>query len=262
MQEAIRRSSNEIDVNFLPQGLHDIGCAGMLQRISAVLDRVDESRFDAVVFGYGLCGNGLTGLTAREIPIVLPRAHDCITLFMGGKERYRREFDENPGTYYKTSGWIENRKGKGVASQLSIPRRNGMELALADYIEKYGDENGRYLFEQLGDTAPNYRRYAFIEMGVEPDDQFEEQTRRDASVRGWQFEKLKGDMSLIQKLLDGEWNDDEFLVVPPGSRVAPSHDENILRAEIECSSERMRADREGDDKDSARSRRQQSGDCE
>ena len=37
-----------------------------------------------ILLGYGLCGNGLDGLSARHTRLVLPRAHDCIGLLMGG----------------------------------------------------------------------------------------------------------------------------------------------------------------------------------
>ena len=64
----VARSPNQVDISFLPKGLHDIGCVGMLQRVQAALDAVDERNYDAVIFGYGLCNNGLAGLTARSIP--------------------------------------------------------------------------------------------------------------------------------------------------------------------------------------------------
>ena len=53
-------------------------------------------------------------------------------------------------------------------------------------------------------------------MGVEPDDRFEQKARDDAASLGWSYEKLQGDMSLIQALLDGRWDDGRFLTVPPG----------------------------------------------
>ena len=37
-------------------------------------------------------------------------------------------------------------------------------------------------------------------------------------------------MSLIQRLVDGPWDDERFLVVPPGSRVAASFDDRIIKA--------------------------------
>ena len=108
---AVARSINQVDVEFLPKGLHDIGQAGMSARLEEVLAAVDESQYDAVLFGYALCSNGLVGLTARSIPLVVPRAHDCITLFLGSKERYLDYFQKQPGVYFKTSGWIERGEG-------------------------------------------------------------------------------------------------------------------------------------------------------
>jgi len=87
MCAAAARSINKIDIEFLPKGLHDIGQAGMSARLKEVLDAVDVSKYDAVLMGYALCSNGLVGLAPRSIPIVLPRAHDCITLFLAARQR-------------------------------------------------------------------------------------------------------------------------------------------------------------------------------
>ena len=108
---AVARSVNLVDVEFLPKGLHDIGQAGMSSRLAEVLAGVDETRYEAILLGYGLCSNGLVGLAARSIPLVVPRAHDCITLFLGSKERYLEYFQGHPGVYFKTSGWIERGVG-------------------------------------------------------------------------------------------------------------------------------------------------------
>ena len=77
----------------------------------------------------------------------------------------------------------------------------------------------------------NYGQVTFIEMGIEPDDRFERRAESDAAGLGWKYEKLQGDMSLIQSLLDGPWDDERFLTVPPGRRIAPSYDERIIRWE-------------------------------
>jgi hypothetical protein len=67
-------------------------------------------------------------------------------------------------------------------------------------------------------------------MGIEPDDRFERRARDEAAERGWKFEKLSGDMALIQQLVDGPWDADRFLVVPPGNRVASSFDDGVIKA--------------------------------
>ena len=70
-------------------------------------------------------------------------------------------------------------------------------------------------------------------MGIEPDDRFERLAREKAVQHGWTFEKLQGDLSLLQALVDGPWDDARFLIVPPGHRVAASFDEGIVRVEEE-----------------------------
>ena len=229
---AVARSVNQVDLEFLPKGLHDIGQAGMSARLGEIVSAVDESTYEAVLLGYGLCSNGLLGLAARRIPLVAPRAHDCITLFLGSKERYLDYFQTHPGVYFKTSGWIERGEGLTQYHQDSIQHLAGMTQSYEDLVAKYGEDNAKFLYDQLCDMTRNYSGMTFIEMGIEPDDRFERQARQQAAGRGWKFQKLAGDMTLIQQLVDGPWDADRFLVVPPGSRVAASYDERIIKAEI------------------------------
>jgi hypothetical protein len=227
---AVARSINQVDIEFLPKGLHDIGQQGMSARLGEILSAVDESQYKAVLFGYGLCSNGLLGLTARRVPLVVPRAHDCITLFLGSKERYLEYFQSHPGVYFKTTGWLE--RGQGL-HQDSIAHQSGMTQSYEELVAKYGEDNARFLYEQLCDMTRNYSGMTFIEMGIEPDDRFERQAHQQAAERGWKYEKVAGDMTLIQRLVDGPWDGDHFLVVPPGHRVAPSYDEQIIKAVAE-----------------------------
>jgi hypothetical protein len=228
MCAAVARSPHFVDLEFLPKGLHDIGSERMLERVQTVVDRVQN--YDAILLGYGLCNNGLAGLSTRTIPVVLPRAHDCITLFMGSKEKYLEYFNSHAGVYFKTTGWIERGESNGELRQLSIQNQLGIDMSYPKLVEKYGEDNARFLFEELG-FSKNYGQFTFIEMGVEPDNRFEEHTRQLAEERNWKFEKLQGDLSMIQRLVDGKWDEKEFLVIPPGWRVAARYDEGIVTAE-------------------------------
>ena len=87
-----------VDPEFLPKGLHDIGEAGMCSRIQSAIDATDPTSYDAILLAYGLCNNGVRGLHATR-PLVLPRAHDCITLLLGSRHRYAEYFAANPGKY-------------------------------------------------------------------------------------------------------------------------------------------------------------------
>jgi hypothetical protein len=230
MCAAVSRSPNQVDIEFLSKGLHDMGSGPMLDRLQSALNAVDESEYEAVLFGYALCGKGLAGLRARTKPVVIPRAHDCIALFLGSKDRYLEYFTSHPGVYFKTSGWIERGEGLQPLAQETL-RKAGLGYSYEELVEKYGEDNAKYLYQQLGDYTRNYGQLTFIEMGVEPDDRFERATTDEAAQRKWKFEKLQGDMSLIHDLVDGRWNPENFLIVPPGWRVVAKHDESIIGAE-------------------------------
>ncbi len=227
----VARSKNTVDVEFLPKGLHDVGSQSMQEQLQGAIDRVDEPKYEAVLLGYGLCNNGLAGLTARTAPLVVPRAHDCITLFLGSSKRYLDYFHSHPGVFFKTTGWIERGGNSGELSQLAIGTKMGAHLSFQELVAKYGEDNAGYLWEELANLAKHYSQFTFIEMGIEPDASFERRTREEAAARGWKFEKLTGDLGMFQRLVDGVWNEEEFLVVPPGWRVVARYDEGILAAE-------------------------------
>ncbi len=228
----VARSVNQVDVEFLPKGLHDIGQEGMSRRLQDALAAVDAARYEAVLFGYGLCSNGLVGLSAGAVPLVIPRAHDCITLFLGDKQRYLDYFQTHTGVYFKTAGWIERGENTHQNNPQSIAHKSGMTQTYEELVARYGEDNAKFLYEELCNMTRNYTGIAYIEMGIEPDDRFERQAREQAAERGWTFEVLRGELGLVQALVDGPpWDEDRFLVVPPGHRVASSFDEKIIKAE-------------------------------
>ncbi len=227
----VARSPHVVDIEFLPKGLHDIGTEAMHKELQTALDRVDEKAYDAILLGYGLCNNGFVGLTARLKPLVVPRAHDCITLFLGSAARYMDYFQNHPGVYFKTTGWVERGDGNGELTQLALGKTLGLTQSFEELVARYGEDNARYLQEQLGDLTKHYRQFTYIEMGMEPDSSYEQRTQEEAATRGWKFEKLAGDIGIIERLVSGLWDEKEFLVVPPGHRIVPTYDENIIGTE-------------------------------
>lgn len=199
---------------------------------AAIQEEIDdaeslEERPDAIVLGYGLCGNGLAGLEARTIPLVLPKAHDCITLLMGSRRRFAEYFREHPGVYYRSVGWVE----RGADLLPLVRESTGYGFTIDALIDRYGEDNGRYLYEELTRYRQSYTGLTFIESGLEPDRRFEDRARAEAADRGWTFEKLPGDLSLFRRLLAGDWDEHDFLIIRPGRRIVASHDERIVSIE-------------------------------
>lgn len=225
--DAIRSAPLTVDVEFLSKGLHDRGGAAMRGELQTMIDRVDPAVYSAVLLGYALCGNGLHGLVARSIPLVAPRAHDCIALLLGSRRRYQEYFDAHAGVFFRSTGWLERGAGLEQLAQL----KTGIGYELDDLIRKYGEENGRYLFDELYRYRQNYRQLTFIETGLEPDGRFEEQARQEARDCNWSFEKIRGDLALFRALVAGDWDSRDFLVVQPGWRIVARYDDDVIHAE-------------------------------
>jgi hypothetical protein len=227
--DAIVRSPHIVDARFLAKGLHDRGDRAMRQGVQAAIDEAETrvEKYDAIALGYGLCGNGLAGVQARSVPLVLPRAHDCITLLMGSRDRFASYFQDHPGAYYRSAGWVE----RGADLEPLARAETGAGYTLDALVERYGEDNGRFLYEELTRYRQNYRQLTFIETGLEPDDRFEAGARAEAAEKGWTFEKLRGDLELFRGLLSGSWDEARYLVVPPGHRIAARPDQDIVAIE-------------------------------
>ena len=234
----LSQTHNIIDVVFMQKGLHDAGKDKMKAAIQEEIDKSDPEKYDCILLGYGLCNNGICGLHAK-VPLVVPRAHDCITLFLGSKERYREYFNANPGTYYKSSGWIE--RENSITPQGSVMDKLGIKT-YEDYAEEYGEENAEYIMEMLGDWMKNYKKMAYIDMSVTQNDggkitfgdseKYRKLTREKAAEHGWEYEEIKGDIRLIDKLINGDWNGDEFLIVEPEQKIVAANTDAIISSAV------------------------------
>jgi hypothetical protein len=221
----VSQSKNIVDVRFLRKGLHDVGEKEMSSALQKEIDSAEEGRTEAILLGYALCNNGIRGLRANKVPIVVPRAHDCITLLLGSKERYKEYFNANLGTYFKSTGWIErdvSSERKGIHTQL------GLGKTPEELKKQYGEDNAAYIMEIMGSWERNYNRIAYLDMGIPGLPDYEESSKKEALKKGWQFEKVKGDIGLIQRMIDGKWSSNEFLVVNPGEKIIATYDEGII----------------------------------
>jgi hypothetical protein len=228
------RSPHVVDVRLNRRGLHDDppNLRTLLQ------DQIDEigPPYDAVVLAYGLCGGATAGLRAGPIPLVVPRAHDCITLFLGSRDRYTAEFTGHPGTYWYVQDFVERSDDGGAFAGMGAVSDAEARSTYEEYVVKYGEDNAAYLMEALGGWQSHYDRAAFVDMAVADarvTGVAEARAREDAGRRGWTFERLAGELILVRRLVDGDWSPEDFLVLQPGERLAMSYDEAVIRAEPE-----------------------------
>ncbi|MHC4481439.1 MAG: hydantoinase/oxoprolinase N-terminal domain-containing protein [Planctomycetota bacterium] len=185
---------------------------------------------DAVCLAYGLCGRGTAGLTARDVPVVIPRVHDCISLFLGSARAYAEQFARHPGTFYFTTGWYMH-KAHPERTRLAAARKFEATAHphYGGFEARFGQENARYIVEFLESWRKNYTRAALIDHGFATAEH-EETTRIVAEAAGWDYERLEGSMELLEALAAGDWDPELFLVAEPGQVIVVTNDERIFAA--------------------------------
>jgi len=218
------RSRNVVDVVLMEQGLHNEPDR-LRREVQKALERTHDIQgrpYDASLLGYGLCSNGVVGLGAA-IPLVIPRGHDCITVLLGSKERYQEYFDSHRGVYWYSPGWIESGKQ---------PSKQRYEMLLEEYTRKYGQDNAQYLMEVEQTWIKEYKWAIFVDWGLIGADAYKEFTKHCAAFLKWSYEELRGDPGLMQRFVDGPWNEEEFLIVEPGRHIAEDvTNRGIIKAE-------------------------------
>lgn len=193
-------------VTFLDYGLHAYP-KKLTVALQEQIDSIEEP--SRILLGYGLCGNGLKGIEAREHTLFVPRADDCIAIFLGSYQAYIREFDENPGTYYLTKGWLESG---------SDPLKQYHET-----VEKYGLETAEWIMDQ---QYTHYRRLVLVAHTQEDLETYRPRAMEVAKFCerwGMEYEEVLGSDAYVRDLVEAVdtlvESNEEFVVVPPGQTI-------------------------------------------
>lgn len=194
-------------ISFLDYGLH---------RVPKKLNWTVQDEIDAVespsviVLGYGLCGNGLNGIKSGPHTLLIPRADDCIAILLGSYRAYLEAFQNQPGTYYLTKGWLESG---------SDPLKEHRQ-----YVEKYGEAEADWLMDQ------QYRHYRQLVLVAHSQDDLEIYRPKALEVAefcrerwGWEYQEILGSDIFIRGLIslaqDHQTEHEDFLIIPPGGEI-------------------------------------------
>ncbi|MDO4542023.1 MAG: DUF1638 domain-containing protein [Bacillota bacterium] len=184
----------ELDYEFLDYALHDT--PEILKEKLAAVFAADEDHA-TILMGYGLCSNSVLGVSSPRHRLVIPRVHDCISLFLGSRQRYDEEFAKAPATFYLSKGWIKQ-EGDPYSEHLKNCRLYGEELA----------------WEFTNMLYANYERVAYIHT-LPPDEKEMKYSKKVADFLKVKFTELDGKMDFFRALVTGEW-DERFIIVEPG----------------------------------------------
>ena len=219
-----RDASHVVDMEFLPIGLHE-NPPLLQQELQRVIDRAEANpAVETIVLVYGLCGRGVENLRHTRCPLVIARAHDCVTLFLGDKDRYADHQKKHPGNYWYNPGWIRDKASPGPEREAHLRKQ---------YEEKFEEEDVAFLLESDREALAHYDRATYVGLDVGDTAADEDYTKTCAACQGWGFERIPGDPALLMALLHGPWDEERFLIVPPHHVIRMTADDSIIRAERE-----------------------------
>jgi len=152
----------------------------------ALVEAAEEmsQHVDALLLGYGLCGNALESsrelLSDVGVPVFLPMdqdhpVDDCVGLLIGGRERYYAEQCKVAGTFFITPGWAHHWR------RMFERETGGMSVDLA-----------RRLFE-------HYERTLLISNPVTSDQEMRESIREFVDTFGFRVETCAGTMDILER---------------------------------------------------------------
>ena len=150
-------SPHILETRYLEIGLHDHP-DNLRKAVQCEIDAFDgRGDMEAVVLAYALCGRGTAGLRAGLHRLVIPRGHDCMTVFMGSKEKFACQQAACPDSYYYTPGWMKANRCPGPAR---------LESLRAEYSEKFEPDDVEFLIESTKANWAQHGRAVYLDLGT------------------------------------------------------------------------------------------------
>jgi hypothetical protein len=141
---------------------------------------------DAIVLGYGLCGNALQKpeelLVDAGVPIFIPMdqdhpVDDCVGLIIGGRECYYKEQCRVAGTFFMIPGWT----------------RHWKEL----FKKEYGSFDIEFARRIFG--MSNYERSLLIPNPTLPADEMRQNIKEFNQLFGFRTELQQGSLDMLKR---------------------------------------------------------------
>jgi hypothetical protein len=219
-----RKIENLGGLVWLEMSQHDRPDALRQQLQSAITEAATHDHVEAIALAYGLCGNAALGLRAERVPLVIPRAHDCIGILLGGHANYEQLKAHHSRCYWHSAGWIQG--GRTPGPELFAQMK-------AHYEATFEPDEVEELMEAFLSQYAVYNESLYLDTGAPSKEEDLARMRLAADQLGWKVETAPTDLSFLHEIFFGPWLPPRFLVLQPGQSIALAHAadaRNVLRA--------------------------------
>jgi Protein of unknown function (DUF1638). len=196
-------SIKDVEFEFVSMDFH-LYPKKLKVELQNIIDR--SNGYNRIILAFGLCGGASNGLKANDSTLIIPKVHDCISVFLYDSTKCVCDFKKEKGTFYLSSGWMITEK-----SILSDHKK---------ILEKYGEKKA---FSILKRMYEDYKKVLFIKTGSSSENEVIAQSKEIANLFDAKYEIIKGKTDFIEKILKGPWDDKNFINIAPGELLTEEH---------------------------------------
>jgi hypothetical protein len=148
------------------------------------------AKSDALLLGYGLCGNVLLDIEEKMTdvccPIVMPehadgsKVDDCVCLVLGGSDKYLDHVYQEAGTWFVTPGWLKH-----------------WETLLVKELHCPDIPTVKWIFDRTG-----YKRCLMVNTGIAEYEKYRAATEDFAKTFNFYIDEVEGTLDLLKESLD------------------------------------------------------------
>jgi hypothetical protein len=205
---AMSRTGCSYPVIWVESGLHETPDK-LRDTLQEILDGFESG---TALMAFGFCGNSVVGLHTPRARLIMPRAADCIPLFLGSVER--REQMGNT-TYFFTGGYLNGERNMAVEYEHTL--------------ERYDPETAAWLMQEM---MKHYEKFAVIDTGAFAVEPVKRKINPVAELLELPVETVPGDLGFFCELLRGPWPEERFLTVEPGGSITLEDSLNIGLSQV------------------------------
>lgn len=193
---AMKEADASFPVVYMPANTHNVP-QNMNKALQAIIDSLTD--IDYLILPMGRCGNATVGLRSDRFSIVLPRCEDCVNLLLSEDSL---KVDRPQGHMFLTDGWLKS----------SMAINNEYDRTL----EKYGEEKCNMIMQMM---YGNYTHFGLLNTGLYSLKKARQMLEPLANCVQVEFKEMKAPFGILKKMCALDWDDTNFVIVPPGEAV-------------------------------------------
>ena len=134
----------------------------------------------------------------------------------------KQEHEKIHGTFYYSRGWLDLKLDIGQAD---------LERKRSEYMERFDNDEDtvEYLLEMDQQMMKNYKYLTYVTWPGMPNENGIATAQNLADSAGLELLQYEGSSRLLENFVNGNWSEEDFLILQPGETLQPSYDNMVIR---------------------------------